>query len=271
MMFNSRIWLCALASIAIASPAQAWTLVNWSGSPTGQVWGAPWTSDINTIANSPLRWTAADSHVWYEVFFEGRTDAYTAGATLPGLAASLIFTLESVTNGGKSWTFDYALTNASNNQNGNLVTASRVSTFSFDVNPDEKSANLLPGGFFTTLARDVSMNAGSTVGVQDICVKSGQGNNCNGGGGTGILLGQTGTGAFQLNYLTAPSELVFTDPMVRYQSLNFNRPGGGSVTGSSGTGVPVAWVPEPATWALMIMGFGGIGAVLRRTRRSVLA
>ncbi|HEX7947292.1 MAG TPA: PEPxxWA-CTERM sorting domain-containing protein, partial [Phenylobacterium sp.] len=25
-------------------------------------------------------------------------------------------------------------------------------------------------------------------------------------------------------------------------------------------------VPEPATWAMMILGFGGIGAVLRRRR-----
>jgi hypothetical protein len=59
--------------------------------------------------------------------------------------------------------------------------------------------------------------------------------------------------------------------MIRYQSLNFNLPGGGSVTGSSGTGVPVAWVPEPGTWALMILGFGGAGAMLRRQRRLAAA
>ncbi|RAK64475.1 hypothetical protein DJ019_14305 [Phenylobacterium kunshanense] len=29
---------------------------------------------------------------------------------------------------------------------------------------------------------------------------------------------------------------------------------------------PVAGVPEPTTWALMILGFGGAGAVLRRAR-----
>jgi hypothetical protein len=30
-------------------------------------------------------------------------------------------------------------------------------------------------------------------------------------------------------------------------------------------------VPEPATWALMLLGFGGMGFVLRRRRRPVLA
>ena len=30
---------------------------------------------------------------------------------------------------------------------------------------------------------------------------------------------------------------------------------------------PGSVVPEPATWGLMILGFGGVGAVLRRTRR----
>jgi hypothetical protein len=30
-------------------------------------------------------------------------------------------------------------------------------------------------------------------------------------------------------------------------------------------------VPEPASWALMLMGFGGLGAMLRRRRRAALA
>ncbi|MBU1374556.1 MAG: PEPxxWA-CTERM sorting domain-containing protein [Alphaproteobacteria bacterium] len=35
--------------------------------------------------------------------------------------------------------------------------------------------------------------------------------------------------------------------------------------------VYIAAVPEPMTWTLMIMGFGGAGAALRRQRRRLAA
>ena len=34
-----------------------------------------------------------------------------------------------------------------------------------------------------------------------------------------------------------------------------------------GTPAPQGAVPEPATWAMMLLGFGGIGMALRRSRR----
>ncbi len=45
----------------------------------------------------------------------------------------------------------------------------------------------------------------------------------------------------------------------------------GEVVFNSTTPAPVGVVPEPATWAMMIMGFGGIGAAMRRRRNQALA
>lgn len=47
-----------------------------------------------------------------------------------------------------------------------------------------------------------------------------------------------------------------------------------NVTFTSGSGMfltgkaDTAGVPEPRTWALMLLGFGGLGAMLRRRRRA---
>jgi hypothetical protein len=46
-------------------------------------------------------------------------------------------------------------------------------------------------------------------------------------------------------------------------------PGGGG--GSGGPGGGVAPVPEPATWAMMILGFGGVGLLQRRRMRLAMA
>jgi len=46
-----------------------------------------------------------------------------------------------------------------------------------------------------------------------------------------------------------------------------NGKAGGLLTFNSGfVGVPNAVVPEPAAWAMLILGFGGAGAMLRRRR-----
>jgi len=42
-------------------------------------------------------------------------------------------------------------------------------------------------------------------------------------------------------------------------------------TAASFTIAPAGGVPEPASWALMLIGFGGLGAMLRQQRAQVLA
>ena len=45
----------------------------------------------------------------------------------------------------------------------------------------------------------------------------------------------------------------------------------GFATNGEGSGGPGGFIPEPATWAMMIIGFGGVGALMRRRRRGMLA
>jgi hypothetical protein len=42
-------------------------------------------------------------------------------------------------------------------------------------------------------------------------------------------------------------------------------------TGNVGATLIPGGIPEPATWALMIVGMGGVGAALRTRRRQSLA
>jgi hypothetical protein len=44
-----------------------------------------------------------------------------------------------------------------------------------------------------------------------------------------------------------------------------------TVTGADGQIYGLAAVPEPATWTMMLLGFGAMGALLRRRARSVIA
>lgn len=122
--------------------------------------------------------------------------------------------------------------------------------------------------------------------------------NYDGNAGWDFLVGGTGNGAF-VTGVGSDSEHVtadgltngFTQPpvletwshqaydMAHFGALGFTHefyeysghPGfgmlistGKTITGSSGT-------PEPATWAMMLLGFGGLGAVLRYRRKEALA
>jgi hypothetical protein len=71
----------------------------------------------------------------------------------------------------------------------------------------------------------------------------------------------------------SPNSLTFTSGTLaagqtyrfRY-TVNLGSPGN-----ISGNAAFYAAVPEPATWALMLLGFGGIGMAMRRRRRPALA
>jgi hypothetical protein len=60
------------------------------------------------------------------------------------------------------------------------------------------------------------------------------------------------------NTVAAHIGVCTTNPCTSFAATGFATNGGGTI-------------PEPATWAMMILGFGGIGAMLRRRRPLPLA
>lgn len=92
-----------------------------------------------------------------------------------------------------------------------------------------------------------------------MCFKNGQNNNC-AGGTNGITMGNSGSGQISLGFSSLPDSVTLSNYLVRYQQVN----GSGSAVGT-----PVGAVPEPSTWAMMLLGFGAIGASMRRKRKPI--
>ncbi|MFL5297085.1 MAG: PEPxxWA-CTERM sorting domain-containing protein [Phenylobacterium sp.] len=76
---------------------------------------------------------------------------------------------------------------------------------------------------------------------------------------------QTG-GVSAISHLTAGP-----DPYSVTEVFQISAGGNASRQGNAQSTIDIMAVPEPATWALMIVGFGGVGAMLRGRRRTAAA
>jgi len=81
------------------------------------------------------------------------------------------------------------------------------------------------------------------------------------GGGGAAITQVTGSG----NNLTLNTGLLTAGTMYRL-SYTGNLTTAGNISGNA---TFTAAVPEPATWAMMLLGFGGIGFAMRRRRRGL--
>ena len=176
--------------------------------------------------------------------------------TIPGLSAQL--TLTFLGWSGSSYYFSYSLLN-------NSTIDSRVSGFAFDTSPVDAISGTAQGTF-----KGLTVDANYPNGVKsiDLCLSNDNGQGCSGSGGVSNTAGvNPGAGTFSLLFSgsPAPTLLNFSNFHVRYQSIN-------STAGSSGTGnfVSFAPLPEPGTWGMMLLGFGGMGFVLRRNTKREL-
>ena len=155
-----------------------------------------------------------------------------------GLTSQLLLTLTGGT--GNAFDFTYVLTKSG---------AANLVGFGFDTNPDLASVMNVTGplAFFANTTFPASGNI-------EACFNGG--NNCSAADGQagsfsgGFTLNFTGSAPFTLN--------AFVD---RYASI-------AALNNQSGEGHPfVPAVPEPATWTMMLLGFGGIGMAMRRGRK----
>jgi hypothetical protein len=218
---------------------------------------------VVTVPSTPASFSALNQSVNLN-FGQG----YVGSTPQPGLTATAIFRLSSLSGGNTTtnWTnWTFTIDNLANTSSGSVMT-SRLSSFGFDVAPNVSSAS--GSGMFDLTTRNSNISNGISV---EVCFRN-AGGNCAGGGNGGLTIGQSiPNGTFQTNTFTlifsqAQSAINLDRFVVRYQSINTI----GGVSDGSGVGVVgenlFDPVPEPANWAMLIAGFGLIGAVARRRR-----
>ncbi|PZT90158.1 MAG: PEP-CTERM sorting domain-containing protein [Citromicrobium sp.] len=183
------------------------------------------------------------------------------GGVIDALGAKLTLTLKAIT--GKTYNFDYALSNTTDTSGG---ADARISSFAFNVDPILQSASST-GEFQYTVINGRYPNE---IGNVDVCFKAKDNPSCPGGGGKGegIFAGKTALGTLSLDLTEKASTLTLDDFFVRYQSVS-GVPGVGSASGaqiSSTSGGND--VPEPN----MLLLFGAAALMVfvgTRRRRKV--
>lgn len=186
---------------------------------------------------------------------------------LPGVTAQVKFTLDDILNSGTTWRITAEVDNTSPSG------TTRLGAFGFNTDPNLQSVAFFDKGDFGRILSDPNLNFSGGVKLE-FCVNSNDVNNCTGGGNDGFLPGDAlATTTFDLTFAGAAPDSVFFDNFyVRWQVLPSTPSSGlGRLTGWTGTdgdGDPLG-VPEPSSWAMLIAGFGLVGAVSRRRKASL--
>jgi hypothetical protein len=185
-------------------------------------------------------------------------DGEATGQTDSALGSQLTLTFDGKSTnsgGGTSYTFDYVIANQSL-----AASTARVTAFGFDIAPlasfDLAKTTVVNGGTY-----DMVSSGSLANNSLNFCLKNGQNNNCGGSQG-GPAPGTSGAGTFTLFFDTPTNSISLSGIEDRYQGIT-GQPG--SAEGFITRVVPP--VPEPATWAMMLLGFGGISVAMRRRRQ----
>lgn len=223
-----------------------------------------------TVPAKPISFTLPVSGGPVQQFGIG-FNGFVDGVAEPALAANLILRLNSVSSAGRTWSFTAT---ASNVSDASLLTSARLSAVGFSTARSPGALGFLQisgittiGTVFTTIAAN---NAGGVAipGLSpspQLCFKGGGGrDNCSGAGGNGVALNGSHSFPFSLSFASGLTSLTLHNFVARYQSINGTSAAtGAAFVDASGVGYADV-VPEPASWAMLVAGFGLVGAALRR-------
>ena len=193
----------------------------------------------------------------------------------PGLTGKLTYTLNLITRISPNASVEateFEFTVNIMNTSSTPITASRISGFGFNTNPDVKQEILSAADSTTIIAETTAsgifekvhipgtfpQNVGGDV---HICVNDG--NNCQGGGGTGVTLGNSADITLTLAFAGNVEAVDLSNYRIRFQSIE------GCNTeedcGDSGVGQG-SEVPVPAAAWLFGSGLIGLAGIARKRR-----
>lgn len=178
------------------------------------------------------------------------TLAASAGSGLVGTTGTIVFNFLNTNAAGTLWNFSYSVDNTSVAPSS----MSELSAFGFDTSIKPASATSGTG----TFAAGVNTGNFNGLGSRSVCLYAGP--NCNGGASNGVGVADApATGTFSVSFASGTRALTLSNFVARWQSTGAD--GRGS---ASGPGTIAAPVPEPATWAMMLLGFGIVGWSMRK-------
>lgn len=189
------------------------------------------------------------------VRFDGLTDS--AGAQIAGTGAlDALVRLRLTATDGFTWRFSYEV----ENQAGRAFDRARITGFGFDLGgPTFRSVSA--SGEFDRVNSGLVGGDFST----DYCFMA-AGNGCDTNSNSGIRAGDDEDGTIRIRFATSQQMVEFSNIYVRWQGSQVDRvlPPRPDMPAISVQWASTDPAPEPAAWALMILGFGLVGAAARR-------
>lgn len=203
-------------------------------------------------ANATVNLSAAAPGKVFKISYTGKV----GGSTTTLVSALGTFTFTGASTDKRTYNFNYSLLNSSTN-------SSLLRSFGFDVTSALNPVSITASGAFPYSGTNQNYPEG--IGNIEVCFKATRNGQCTGGRG-GLERGTSGTGTFSLTFSAPQNAIDLGNFVTRFQSISpeINDEDSGVGIGRLVVEPPPSAVPEPATWAFMILGAGLTGAALRR-------